>query len=402
MLWLNFLHFYQPANIPDYAIQEALGKSYWRLLRLMEEHNDLHMTWNISACLLERLDNAQEKDFLRRLKRIVQSGQVELSSSAAYHAFLPLLPDKEIIRQIKSSETILKKYFGYDFKAQGFFLPEMAYSSRVARLVKNLGYKWIIIDEIAYQTNLVSKSRLNTKLRPDWGRVYLDRTSSLKVIFRNREFSRAYPPDKLDLILSNEKKTDDVFISATDAELYGLRHKDQSAKLEKVVKAKNLTTMTMSQFINSNKQELIKMEPQASSWESEIKELKNKQPYKLWFDKKNKIQVELWKLANLVLSLEKKYPQDKNFSWYRWHLIRGLASCTFWWASAHDFSKMYGPYAWSPDDIERGLEDLIRAVRSLDDPQSKDDKLAAEKIYLYIKKLIWQEHWQKHWLKNYE
>jgi hypothetical protein len=78
-------------------------------------------------------------------------------------------------------------------------------------------------------------------------------------------------------------------------------------------------------------------------------------------------------------------------------LVRGVASCTFWWASEYDFSNVFGPYAWNPDIIERGLEDMIRAVRSLNDKKSKKYKLEAENYYLKIKKNIWQRHWNKHW-----
>src|SRR5680860_415917 len=188
MKWINFLHFYQPANIEIYSIMTALDKSYFRLLRLMEERSNLKMTWNVSGCLLVRLEDEHKQDFIKRLARLVKAGQVELVSSAAYHGFLPLLPEAEVIRQIKANEKILKKYFGKTFKPQGFFLPEMAYSPTVARIVKKLGYKWIIVDEIAYDGG---------RHQPDDLGNYVDSNSGLKIIFRNRACSSVYPPDKL-------------------------------------------------------------------------------------------------------------------------------------------------------------------------------------------------------------
>ena len=181
-----------------------------------------------------------------------------------------------------------------------------------------------------------------------------------------------------------------------------MRHEDPSAELEKIAKQAELETMTISSYQAKlpKKPEKIKINP--SSWESTFAEIKSGRPYALWQDRKNGIQSNLWKLANLALSLEDKYKKDKNYYWYRWHLSRGLASCTFWWASARDFSKVFGPYAWSPDDIERGLEDMIRSVRSLNDKRTKKTKLEAEKLYLKIKKMIWEEHWKKHWRKQYE
>ncbi len=417
MLWLNFLHFYQPANAEEYTIRKALDKSYWRLLRLMEENPNLRMTWNVSGCLLERLADAKEKSFLERLKFLVKKGRIELTGSAAYHGFLPLLPEDEVVRQIKINEKILRRHFGRNFKPNGFFLPEMAYHPDVARIVKRLGYEWIIVDEIAYGGVRPPASGRPLAAGLDWHRFYLDAASGLKVIFRNRELSNAYPPDKLwpiikpaghqaaaaikDARTGKASGITEVLITATDAELYGLRHEDPTAEVEKIVKAKGLTTLTLSRFIKqSGRKAAAKVELRPSSWESSSEEIRHREPYKLWLDKNNKIQVELWRLANLSLGLGLKYKSDKNFYWHRWHLVRGLASCTFWWASARDFSKIYGPYAWSPDEIERGLEDLIRSVRSFNDLKTKSKKLEAERYYLKIKKLIWEQHWRRHWQKT--
>ncbi len=407
MLWLNFLHFYQPANAEFYNIRKALDKSYWRLLRLMEEHPNLKMTFNISGCLLERLVEAKEKKFLERLKFLVKKGRIELTGSAYYHGFLPLLPEREVIRQIKENEKILKKLFGKNFKPAGFFLPEMSYSLAVAKIVKRLGYEWIILDEIAFTGGI-------NKEPPDINRLYVDEASGLKVIFRDRVFSSAYPPDKILPLaqklekITDKKETDKkeseakqkIFLTATDAELYGLRHEDPTGEMEKIAKLKDLKTLTLSRYLKLlAKKKALKIKIWPSSWESSPAEVKAGQAYLLWADKNNKIQNLLWKLAHLALALEVQYKKDKNYYWYRWHLARGLASCTFWWASARDFSKIFGPYAWSPDDIERGLEDLIRSVRSLNDAKTKKKKLEAEKYYLKIKKLIWEAHWKKHWQK---
>lgn len=394
MIWINFLHFYQPANVEFYNIRKALDKSYWRLLRMFEEHPDLKMTINVSGCLLERLEDANEKSFIERLQFLVKKGRIELTSSAYYHGFLPLLPEREVVRQIKDNEKILKKFFGKNFKPSGFFLPEMAYSPAVAKIIKRLGYQWIILDEIAYSGG--------TDKHPDNSCPYIDEASGLKVIFRERDKSSAYPPDKLFSILKEKKEIkNQIIITATDAELYGLRHEDPTGEMEKIAKSKELKTITISAWlkkIGTKKASKIKIWP--SSWESSPADVKAGKAYSLWQDKNNKIQVNLWKLAELALSLEDKYKKDKNYSWYLWHLEHGLASCTFWWASAHDFSKIFGPYAWSPDDVERGLGDLVRSVRSLNNPKTKKKKLEAENYNLKIKKMIWESHWKKHWQKT--
>lgn len=392
MLWLNFLHLYQPANIDSFLIKEALDKSYLRILRLLENNPDFHLTINISGCLIERLAEMGELDFLARLKNVHDKGQLEIVGTAAYHVLMPLVSEEEMLRQIKENEEILKKYFGANFKPRGFFFPEMAYSANAARVVKQAGYEWIILDEFS----ALNEEDFNKK------KPFIDRLSSLKVVFRDRDQSRAYPPDLILKYIDENKETNshllETLITATDGELYGLRHEDPSGEMEKLAASKDLSTKTLSEFIGSfseNDFEEIDLRP--SSWESSEEDLADGQPFRLWFDRKNKIHRDLWRLANLSLSLDEKFKDDINYSWYRWHLVRGLASCTFWWASANDFSENFGPYAWNPDIVDKGLGDLVRSVRSISDSKSRSLKLAAEKYYLKISKNLWREHWENHW-----
>ena len=104
MKWFSFLHFYQPANIEGEIIKEAAEKSYFRLLRLFEENPNFKATINITGCLLERMAELGLDDFSQRLKPLIQSGRIEIVGTAAYHAFLPLLPEEEVIFQIKDQE----------------------------------------------------------------------------------------------------------------------------------------------------------------------------------------------------------------------------------------------------------------------------------------------------------
>ena len=121
MVWLNFIHLYQPANSPAERINEAVQKSYLRLTRLLEENPDLRFTANISACLLERLRDGGFDELLERWRRLISSGRLEVVGSAAYHAFLPLVPESEAIYQIKRQEELSQEILGADIRGGGFF-----------------------------------------------------------------------------------------------------------------------------------------------------------------------------------------------------------------------------------------------------------------------------------------
>ncbi len=398
MLWINFLHFYQPANADAHIIKEATEESYLRIARALEENPDVRFTLNITGCLVLRWEDLGYGGLIEKIKKLIKRKQVELVGTAAYHPILPLIPEKEAVTQIKEQEKILKKYFGAE-RPDGFFLPEMAYSPKTGRLIKKMGYKWIILDEIAY----------NGKLKQvDFNKQYYDKTIGLKIVFRSRELSKSYVPDKLRELIKRQNKArrgktdslagNSVFLTATDAELYGLRHIDHTAEFEKLLKRQDLKTQTISEFLK-NASDRAAVRPLASNWESNEKELKNRLPYALWRDKKNKIQQKLWRLTDLVYKTVEKNKKDKNYYWARWHLVRGLASCTYWWASAKDF-RLFGPISWSPDEIERGVNELIRSIRALENEKTRKDKIKAEKLYIKIKQMIWHKHWSYYWKKK--
>ncbi len=387
MLWINFLHFYQPVNKEAALIREATEKSFLRVLRALEEHKDLKFTMNINACLFLRWDEMGYQQIFSRLKKLMRAGKLELTGNAAYHPLLPLIPEAECKRQIKEAENIFKKYLGADFKAKGFFMSEMAYGAQVAKLVKSLGYQWIILDEISY----------NGKLNQiDFNKNYYDKASGLQIVFRNRKLSNSYVPKTAGKLLL--KKRAQVLITASDGELYGLRHEDPTAEFEKVLKAPDLKTELLSLFLEQ-KREKEQVKTVCASWESSEEELAVNKPYIIWHDQDKKIQQKLWEMAKFAHQTCAAYPHDKNYYWALWHLERGLASCTFWWASEKDFKHNFGPFAWNPDEIERGLNELVRTVRSIDDIKSRAQKIAAENLYLDIKKMIWEKHWQSYWKK---
>lgn len=368
----------------DYRIKEATELSYWRIVRALEEHPHVKFTINISGCLVSRWENLGYFDLIERIKNLIEKKQIELVGSAAYHPILPLISEGEAKRQIAENEEIIRKYFG-TIKLKGFFFPEMAYNHKVAKIIKSMGYKYLILDEIS------RNGKLN---QTDTKKIYLDKNSGLKIVFRERGLSKKYVPDEL----LGRKNKNEFFITATDGELYGLRHMDPTGEFEKLLKNKNLITKTISEFI-AEKKSAEKISVINSNWESTEEEIKKRNYYALWQNKKNKIHNELWKLASIANKLGEKNKKDKNYYWVRWHLVRGLASCTFWWASGKDLGE-FSPLPWNPDEIERGTNELIRSIRALDNQKTRKEKIKAEKIYIKIKQLVWKHHWTYYWKKK--
>lgn len=382
MKWINFLHFYQPANMEKEKVIEACEKSYSFILDQLEKNPDTKVTANLSGSLIIRF--AEElgfNDLLSRFSRLISSGQIEIVGSAAYHPLLPLVKKKIAIRQIEEQEELLKKCLNCA-KPKGFFFPEMAYTPEAGAMIKKLGYEWIILDEI-------SAGGLLNKI--DASKIFIDKENGLKIIFRSRYWSSSYVPKHfLDEWQNIENKT---IVTATDAELYGLKHEDHSGNLSELLKKEGLETTTISEHINSANNAPEALEVLPSSWETTEEEIKAGRPFELW-SADDKIHEKLWKLADLAQKLYLKHESCEAGFWCYWHLVRGLGSCTFWWASGKDFKHNFGPRAWNPDEIEKGINELIRSIRSLEKFTDLKIKLKAEKMAIETKKLIWEKHWR--------
>lgn len=386
LTWINILHFYQPPTADNETVALAAEKSYKRIIGALKRNPNIKFTINLTGCVLEKLNQLGYSGLIADLRLLHSRRQIELTGTAAFHPILPLLPAGEMKRNIETNQTILKKYFGENFSPAGFFSPELAYSPELAQIITEYGFQWLMLDEIS------ASGELN---KIDFTKLYREKTTGLKICFRSRALSRSYTPKAM-FNLINSDSTGPA-ITATDAELCGLRHEDHTGTFEKLLRRPELETKTVSEFLASLPDK-ITISPVASSWESTQAELKKGQPFALWQNETNKIQKLLWQLADLAITAVNRHHDDANFPWARLHLDRGLASCTFWWASGRDF-ELFGGLSWNPDEIERGLNELIRSVRALTAPESKAAKIAGEKLYIKIKTLIWHKHWNYYWGK---
>lgn len=378
IVWVNFFHIYQPPWQQRGVIEQIAIESYDYLITLFEKYPQFKASVNITGSLLEALDDIRP-DLLARLQKIAKKGQIELTGSSKYHALLPLLSDTEVKRQIELNQEVLGQYFDLD-KIKGFYMPEMAFSLPVAKIVKKMGFEWIILDQINYQGKVENDV------------LYKIKKLGIKVVFRDRKISKSYPAE----IIFNKFKTkhkEEIIITGTDGEIYGHFHEDWQGHLESILQNKLLQVMMVSKYFKILKKSK-NIDLRAASWESNEIELKNKKPYSLWNDPKNEIHKLLWQMVNYATKMVNKYKKDKNWQWSRNHLDRGVSSCTFWWATGKRLSA-FSPLTWNPDMIDNGSEELIKAVRSLESA-SIQEKIKAEKLYIDIKKNTWLTHWRKY------
>jgi hypothetical protein len=124
----------------------------------------------------------------------------------------------------------------------------MCYGLDVAKIVAEMGFKWIIIDEIAFG-GAIGQARGDT--------IYtLNEIPDFAVFFKERPFSAGftygqYPASRpfLDALI-NRLATNTFLLTGTDGEIYGHHRPGQEKLLQEIFVKGEPQTCTISELLN--------------------------------------------------------------------------------------------------------------------------------------------------------
>jgi len=374
IIWSIFLHIYQPPDWPQPIIERVVKESYRPIIRMLKNRPQLKITLNINGSLTEQLAKHHYDDLISDMIELAKAGQIEFTDSAQYHVILALLPNDEIKRQITLNHQTNSRYFGEVYQPSGFFIPEMCYGKKLAPLIDKLGYRWIILDEIAYNGKL---GNLSFDYR------YKIKGANLSVIFRNRTISDLFYTNEIknksDFFerLKKDKQTGQYLITAFDGENLGHHNHIMDKIFASIIDTKKFDTMTISQLIDHYKKQRVG-DPLPSSWASWEENFHDNIPYPLWQNPDNRLHRWQWQLTYLVLNTVKQSTKDPNYARARQMLDKALVSDQYWWASGSPW--------WEPKIIIKSARNLIKVLYVLS-KVSFSKKEEAEKLLLDIKKM---------------
>ncbi|PIS22547.1 hypothetical protein COT50_01410 [candidate division WWE3 bacterium CG08_land_8_20_14_0_20_41_10] len=365
MKWANFLHFYQPYNQQKDILEAVVNQCYLPLLKGLLANKNARLTVNVSGGLLEALDCNGFVDVVALFKDIYQSGKVEFTSTACYHAFLPLLPKDEIIQQIELNNVVLKKYLGEDFSPIGFFPPEMGYSCGLEKILEDLGFSYMLLDEIANSS---------TDAGVDSSPLCAVKGSSLKVVFRQRTPSNlimsGIERDSTSLWQTLLKYNDSSYlVTAMDAETFGHHRPGLEKAFLDIFNNQQIQFVRLTDILDKSRSvaELTEIELQPSTWASSREDILKGIQFISWNDPENILHKWQWELVNLMLQLlNNKLRADAN---------KALASDQFFWASAKPW--------WSVEMIESGIHAVLEVIENI--PRVKKEEIdKAQDLYRKI------------------
>ncbi len=405
--WAPFLHFYQPPTQFHAILKKICNESYRPLVKMLLEHPGAKVTINMCAVLTESLNDHGAADILSGIKQLAHNGQLEFVESGKYHPILPLLPPKEMRRQIRLNKRTNEYFFGDDYNPKGFFPPEMCYSQEVGRMVRSLGYSWILLGGIAcadeWPLNFISQISVGSQ---SISIFYRDDILSNKISFHNLDAAGFIK----ELVGLSHGKKDIYVVTAMDAETFGhhihhweelflqevyetidnitsihkkrdLKQKTDLADAHKKIFAElkelpHIEAVTISELMEKFSSRKTKV-PRPSSWSTSKDEIAKKNFYPLWKDPQNRIHELQWEHIYLCLELVEQAMNIKDNTEEGRHfaiiarglLDRAIHSCQMWWAN-----KATG--RWDINMINKGLimqeEVALNAYKSISLSPAKD------------------------------
>lgn len=403
MYWANFLHIYQPAEQQPDILEAVTAQCYRPLLEGLKANPGSKITLNINGALTELFEKHDYTDILDLLRQLGSGGQIEFTSSAKYHAFLPLTDRDEIIRQIKINDETNLRILGDAYNPRGFFPPEMGYTPELAPLIEALGFEWIILDEIACHGEVE---------RVDYTKLHSIEGTSLKVFFRERRISNlimsavARTPETLKESIEEDMQSGKYVITAMDGETFGHHRPGLEGLLFDIFSDPAFNLITISEIADHYKED-EPVTPHASTWASSKADLERGVQFLSWSDPDNEIHAWQHELTTLALkkikelknapekgrsdldsdrgvreARSKRYStstasspgaknEDMNQIWtsLREQMDVALASDHYWWASAKPW--------WSVEMIEDGAYRLLNIIRQAPSTSDEEKQRAA-------------------------
>lgn len=386
MFWANFLHIYQPPNQDPDVLKEITILSYLPLLKGVLNNPKTKLCLNINACLLDLFAQNNYQEVLALLRKLLEKDQLEITGSAKYHAFLPLLSESEVKRQIEQNEKTLKFFFGDLWKKNGFFSPELAYDFKTAKIVKEMGYQWILAPQISYGPQPPSFDTIyQIKGLEPFSVFFRDKRVSILILAGYAHNAQAFFEEISDA-LENPNR---YLTTIMDGETFGHHRPGLEKFLEELYQSEKLQTVFISDLPNLfNKREIV--EPRAATWSNEEqdfwldkeKHVVRDNPFLLWKDPSSEIHRLQWEFTDWVAEKveDQKFKVKGDKEKTKWDTARlkldqAISSDQYWWASAKPW--------WSLEMIENGGYFLKDVINTLFDENSEEGKKAFD-YYLRI------------------
>lgn len=143
------VHNHQPVGNFGWVYEEAYKRAYLPFLDALEAHPGIRLTLHYSGSLLDWIMK-NHPEFIKRIKRFVEMGTVEILGGGYYEPIFSIIPGEDRIGQIKCLTSAIKRCFG--FIPNGCWLPERVWEPDVIKSFTKARITYTIVDDTHFRS----------------------------------------------------------------------------------------------------------------------------------------------------------------------------------------------------------------------------------------------------------
>jgi predicted glycosyl hydrolase (DUF1957 family) len=256
------LHF--ATDQPDDIVRKVAETCYRPFVAMLSRSPKSRATLSIDGALLARLQATDQQDIVDGLVTLAQQGQIELAAGANNNKMLTGQPSAAVEQAIAEHGESMKRFFGGLFHPTGLIPPELGYEPLVGETAAKLGYRWIVVDEIAVQERL--------RESPWRSILALESTPSLHAFCRDRGLSTGMQYRGFSVLkdLTEDAQVDPAsagyILFAVPLEIFGYHHRGYDSFLAEILSAPDMPTITLSGLFASESFPSKPVKLHTSSW----------------------------------------------------------------------------------------------------------------------------------------
>ena len=178
------VHDHQPVGNFDRVFQQAYEDAYAPFLGLLETHPAFRLALHTSGPLLQWIA-AHRGDYLKRLRVLVERGQVELWGGGFFEPILPAIPELDRRGQIRAMADWLELELGR--RPRGLWLTERVWEPGLASTLQAAGAEYTAVDDAHFMAAGFDRDEL-------WGYYHTeDQGRSIAIFPIHRELRYLVP-----------------------------------------------------------------------------------------------------------------------------------------------------------------------------------------------------------------
>ena len=142
------IHNHQPVGNFDFVFEEAYQNSYLPFFEHLERHPHVRLAMHYSGILLEWI-RQHHPEYIERLKRRVQSGQIEMMTGGYYEPILSIIPEQDRQGQIQKLSRYIQHVTGD--RPEGLWCAERIWEPQLAGALARAGITYTVLDDTHFK-----------------------------------------------------------------------------------------------------------------------------------------------------------------------------------------------------------------------------------------------------------